>query len=184
MSGILGRLLHEFAVTIMVSILVSGFVSLSLTPMLCSRFVKPPTHQKHGRAFAVTQRFFDGMLALYDRTLQIVLRHRVLTMFVSLLVLLVTIVLFGVIPKGFFPSQDNNQAFAITEGNQDISFDSLREHQLALMKIVKEDTNVVGFMSSIGAGGSTVSANQGRIFMHLRPRSERQHVDQESGHHG
>jgi HAE1 family hydrophobic/amphiphilic exporter-1 len=177
MSGILGRLLHEFAVTIMVSILVSGFVSLSLTPMLCSRFVKPPEHQKHGKAFAVSQRFFDGMLKLYDRTLQVVLRNRPVTMFVSLVVLIATIALFGAIPKGFFPSQDNNQAFAITEGNQDISFDNLREHQLALMKIVQADTNVIGFMSSIGAGGSTISANQGRIFMHLRPRSERKHVD-------
>jgi HAE1 family hydrophobic/amphiphilic exporter-1 len=178
MSGILGRLLHEFAVTIMVSILVSGFVSLTLTPMLCSRFVKAHSHQQHGKAFAISQRFFDGMLGIYDRTLQVVLRHRVLTMFVSVLVLVATLYLFGVVPKGFFPSQDNNQAFAITEGNQDISFDSLREHQLALMKIVSEDTNVLGYMSSIGAGGSTVSANQGRIFMHLRPRAERQHVDQ------
>src|SRR5438874_9987432 len=117
------------------------------------------------------------MLALYDRTLWLVLRERALMMIISLLLLIATIYLFAVIPKGFFPSQDNNQAFAITEGNQDISFESLREHQLALMKIVQEDTNVVGFMSSIGAGGSTVSANQGRIFMHLRPRSERPHVD-------
>src|SRR5262245_30407927 len=99
-------------------------------------------------------------------------------MFASVLVLMATLALFKVIPIGFFPSQDNNQAFAITEGNQDISFDSLRQHQLAMMKIVQEDTNVLGFMSSIGAGGSTVSANQGRIYMHLRPRAERQHVDQ------
>jgi HAE1 family hydrophobic/amphiphilic exporter-1 len=178
MSGILGRLLHEFAVTIMFAIVVSGFVSLSLTPMLCSRFVKAHAHEQHGRVFAMTQRFFDGVLGLYDRTLQIVLRQRVLTIIVSGFVLLATLYLFVAVPKGFFPSQDNNQAFAIVEGNQDISFDSLREHQIALMKIAAEDTNVIGFMSSVGAGGSTVSANQGRIFMHLRPRAEREHVDQ------
>jgi HAE1 family hydrophobic/amphiphilic exporter-1 len=178
MSGILGRLLHEFAVTIMVAVLVSGFVSLTLTPMLCSRFVKPPREEKHGRIYAASQRFFDGMLFIYDRTLQIVLRHRLATLIASFLVIIATVYLFGIIPKGFFPSQDTGQAFAITEASQDISFEAMKEHQLALMKIVSEDTNVVGFMSSIGAGGSTVSGNSGRIFMHLKPRSERQHVDQ------
>ena len=178
MSGILGRLLHEFAVTIMVAIMVSGFVSLTLTPMLCSRFVKPPGHAKHGRVYAMSQRFFDGMLGTYDWTLQHVLRHRALTMLVSAVVLVATMVLFVVIPKGFFPSEDTSQVFAITEASQDISFDGLRDHQLALMKIVSEDTNVAGFMSAIGAGGSTVSGNSGRIFMHLKPRSERAHVDQ------
>src|SRR5258705_474938 len=178
MSGILGRLLHEFAVTIMVAVLVSGFVSLTLTPMLCSRFVKPPSEAKHGPIYAASQRFFDGLLGIYDRTLQFVLRHRRSTMFVSFLVIVVTVYLFGVIPKGFFPSQDTSQAFAVTEGSQDISFEAMKEHQLALMKIVNEDTNVMGYMSSIGAGGSTVSGNSGRIFMHLKPRSQRPHVDQ------
>lgn len=178
MSGILGRLLHEFAVTIMVAVLVSGFVSLTLTPMLCSRFVKPPEQEKHGRIYAASQRFFDGMLGIYDRTLKFVLDHRAATLLVSFIVLIVTGYLFAIVPKGFFPSQDTGQIFAITEAGQDISFDSMKEHQLALMRIVKEDTNVVDFMSSIGAGGSTVSGNQGRIFMHLKPRSERSHVDQ------
>ena len=178
MSGILGRLLHEFAVTIMVAILVSGFVSLTLTPMLCSRFVKPPAHAKHGRIYALSQRFFDGMLGTYDWSLQHVLRHRALTMLVSAVVLVATVVLFVVIPKGFFPSEDTSQAFAITEASQDISFEGMRDHQLALMKIVSGDTNVAGYMSAIGAGGSTVSGNTGRIFMHLKPRSQRPHVDQ------
>jgi hydrophobic/amphiphilic exporter-1 (mainly G- bacteria), HAE1 family len=177
MSGILGRLLHEFAVTIMVAVLVSGFVSLTLTPMLCSRFVKPPKHTSHGRIYGMTQRFFDGMLHLYDRSLQFVLRHQFATLMASFAVIAATIYLFRVIPKGFFPSQDTEQAFAVTEASQDISFEGMKEKQLALMKIVSEDTNVVGFMSSIGAGGSTVSGNSGRLFMHLKPRSERQHVD-------
>jgi HAE1 family hydrophobic/amphiphilic exporter-1 len=178
MSGILGRLLHEFAVTIMVAVLVSGFVSLTLTPMLCSRFVKPPAHANHGRVYAASQRFFDGMLRGYDWTLQRALRYRRSTLVVSFLVLGATAVLFVVIPKGFFPSQDTSQAFAITEASQDISFEGMREHQLALMKIVSEDTNVMDYMSSIGAGGSTVSGNSGRIFMHLKPRADRPHVDQ------
>ncbi len=178
MSGILGRLLHEFAVTIMTAVLVSGFVSLTLTPMLCSRFVKPPAHAKHGRAYAISQRFFDGMLRVYDLSLQFVLRHRLSTLVASFLVLAATIYLFGAIPKGFFPSQDTDQAFAITEASEDISFEAMRDHQLALMHIVNEDTNVMDYMSSIGAGGSTVSGNQGRIFMHLKPRSQRPHVDQ------
>jgi HAE1 family hydrophobic/amphiphilic exporter-1 len=178
MSGILGRLLHEFAVTIMVAVLVSGFVSLTLTPMLCSRFVKPPALAKHGRAYAVSQRFFDGMRGIYDRSLQRVLRHRLLTLAVSGVVLVATAALFVIIPKGFFPSEDTGQIFAITEAGQDISFEGMRDHQLAMMKIVNEDTNVLNYMSSIGAGGSTVSGNSGRLFMRLKPRSERPHVDQ------
>src|SRR5207249_4051688 len=121
MSGILGRLLHEFAVTIMVAVLVSGFVSLTLTPMLCSRFVKPPSEARHGRVYAASQRFFDGLLRTYDWTLQRALHHRRSTLLVSVVVLGATAILFVVIPKGFFPSQDTSQAFAITEASQDIS---------------------------------------------------------------
>ena len=178
MSGILGRLLHEFAVTIMVAVLVSGFVSLTLTPMLCSRFVKPPAQAKHGRVYAASQRFFDGMLRVYDWSLTHVLRHRRMTLAVSGLVLAATVYLFVIIPKGFFPSEDTGQIFAITEAGQDISFEGMRDHQLAMMKIVNEDTNVLNYMSSIGAGGSTVSGNSGRLFMRLKPRSQRPHVDQ------
>src|SRR5205085_11264159 len=112
-----------------------------------------------------------------DVSLLTVLRYRAATMLHSCLVLAATVLLFVRIPKGFFPSEDTGQVFAITEAGQDISFEGMRDHQLALMKIVNQDTNVVGYMSSIGAGGSTVSGNSGRIFMHLRPRSERQHVD-------
>jgi HAE1 family hydrophobic/amphiphilic exporter-1 len=178
MGGILGRLLHEFAVTIMTAVLVSGFVSLSLTPMLCSRFIKPPAHEKHGRVYAATQRFFDGMLRIYDLSLQWVLRHRLFTVGVSFLVLIATAVLFVIIPKGFFPSEDTGQLFCITEAGQDVSFEGMKRHQLELMKIVNQDTNIAGYMSAIGAGGSTVSLNSGRMFMRLAPRSKRPHVDQ------
>ncbi len=174
MAGILGRLLHEFAVTITVSILVSGFVSLTLTPMLASRFVTAMHGRKHSRIYDWSEKVFDNILGLYDRTLQVVMRHRFTTLMVSFLVFAATIVLFKIIPLGFFPNQDTGQIFCITEASQDVSWESMREHQMAVAKIVAEDTNVAGFMSSIGTGGSTVAGNSGRLFMRLTPRSERQ----------
>jgi len=173
MSGLLGRLLHEFAVTIVCAVLVSGFVSLTLTPMMCSRFVHPEHGRKHGRLYNFFERFFDGMRNTYDRTLQVVLRHRRATLIVSLVIFLITLFLFVVIPKGFFPSEDTGQISAITEASQDISFDAMKEHQKVAMKIVAADPNVDGFMSSIGAGGASSTLNNGRIFMRLKPRSER-----------
>jgi HAE1 family hydrophobic/amphiphilic exporter-1 len=173
MSGILGRLLHEFAVTIAVAVLVSGFVSLTLTPMMCSRFVRPPDQRRRSRLYAASERFFQGMHRMYDRSLQAVLRRRRSTLTLSAVVLAGTVWLFVVIPKGFFPSEDTGQIFGITEAAQGISFDALREHQLAVARIVDADTNVANFTSSIGVGGSTVSANSGRIFIRLKPRSER-----------
>jgi HAE1 family hydrophobic/amphiphilic exporter-1 len=167
MSGLLGRLLHEFAMTIVVAVLVSGFVSLTLTPMMCSRFVHSERERKHGKVYNVFERFFTGMRNTYDRTLQTVLHHRGVTMLVSLAIFLVTVILFIVIPKGFFPDEDTGQIFAITEASQDISFDAMKEHQLAAAKIVAADPNIGGFMSAIGSG------NSGRMFMRLKPRSER-----------
>jgi HAE1 family hydrophobic/amphiphilic exporter-1 len=173
MSGLLGRLLHEFAVTIVVAVLVSGFVSLTLTPMMCSRFVHAMREEKHGRLYNVFEQFFDRLRNGYDRTLQIVMRHRFETFMVSLAVFGATLVLFCVIPWGFFPDEDTGQIFAITEAAQDISFDAMSAHQQAAAKIVAADPNVDGFMSAIGAGGSSASLNNGRIFMRLKPASER-----------
>jgi HAE1 family hydrophobic/amphiphilic exporter-1 len=173
MSGILGRLLHEFAVTIAVAVLVSGFVSLTLTPMMCSRFVRPSHGRRHSRLYAASERFFQGMHRCYDASLQAVMRHRGATLVLSAAVLVATVWLFVLIPKGFFPSEDTGQIFGITEAAQGISFDALREHQLAVARIVSADTNVANFTSSIGVGGSTVSANSGRIFIRLKPRSGR-----------
>ncbi len=173
MSGLLGRLLHEFAVTIVVAVLVSGFVSLTLTPMLCSRFVQAQHGQKHGRIYNVFERFFDGVLSRYDRSLQFVMRHRFATLMLSMVILVVTLFLFKVIPKGFFPDEDTGQIFAITEAAQDISFDAMKAHQQAAAKIVGADPNVAGFGSFIGAGGSSSTMNQGRMFMRLKDRSER-----------
>jgi HAE1 family hydrophobic/amphiphilic exporter-1 len=174
MSGILGRLLHEFAVTIGVAVLVSGFVSLTLTPMLCSRFIRSTHERKHSRLYWAFEKFFERMHHTYDRTLQVVMRHRLTTLGVSFIVLIATCFLFVMIPKGFFPNEDTNQAFAMTEAAQGISFDAMREHQLALAKIIGDDTNVAAFVCSIGASGPTATANGGRIFMRLKPRNERQ----------
>jgi HAE1 family hydrophobic/amphiphilic exporter-1 len=173
MSGLLGRLLHEFAVTIITAVLVSGFVSLTLTPMMCSRFVQAEGGRKHGRIYNAFERFFNGMRDAYDRTLKVVLQHRGTTLNVSFAILFVTVFLLVWMPKGLFPSEDTGQIIAITEAAQDISFDAMRQHQLAAMKIVQADPNIDGFMSAIGAGGPTATLNQGRMFMHLKDRSER-----------
>jgi hydrophobic/amphiphilic exporter-1 (mainly G- bacteria), HAE1 family len=167
MGGILGKLLHEFAVTIGVAILVSGFVSLSLTPMLCSRFLRRSKEAHHGRFYAVSERFFDGLLHGYDWTLQRVIRHRLATLMVSFAVMAGTVYLFILVPKGFLPDEDTGQIFIFTEGPQDISFDSMVEHQEALAQLVSQQPWAREFFSTVATG------NQGRIFVHLQPRSQR-----------
>ncbi len=173
MSGLLGRLLHEFAVTIICAVLVSGFVSLSLTPMMCSRFVHSVREQKHGSLYNVFERFFERVRAIYERLLRAAMKHHRVTIGIALATFAATVVLFIVIPKGFFPDEDTGQIFCITEGAQDISFDAMKAHQQQAAKIVAANTNVAAFMSAIGLGGSTVSGNNGRIFMRLKDRSER-----------
>jgi len=173
MGGILGRLFREFAVTISMSILVSGFVSLSLTPMLCSRFLRPHSEQRHGVFYNVTESFFQGMLHVYDWTLRRVLNHRAATMFVAVALLAATGYLFTLVPKGFIPSQDSGALFGFTEASQDISFDSMVQHQLAVAKIAYSDPNVAIVSSSVGPSGPNTVGNTGRVFMPLKPRSER-----------
>jgi HAE1 family hydrophobic/amphiphilic exporter-1 len=177
MGGILGRLLHEFAVTIAAAILVSGVVSLTLTPMLCSRFLRPPREESHGRFYALTERFFTGMLRLYDLTLQWVLRRRRETMIASLLLLILTLILFGVIPKGFLPNEDQGSIFAFTEAAQGISFEAMVRQQKAVMEVVNKNPYVKNFFSAIGASIHSVSGNTGRIFIRLIPRDQRPGVE-------
>ncbi|HMK22750.1 MAG TPA: efflux RND transporter permease subunit, partial [Terriglobales bacterium] len=167
MGGIVGRLLHEFAVTITTTILVSGFVSLSLTPMLCSRFLRSAHGQRHGRLYNLSERFFDGMFRLYDRTLKVTLHYRATTMLVSAVVLAVTVYLFIITPKGFLPDEDTGQIFVFTEGAQGISFNSMVEHQLALTQLVMKQPWVDSFMSA------AVGGNAGRMFIRLKPRQTR-----------
>ena len=173
MGGIVGRLLHEFAVTIGVAILVSGFVSLSLTPMLCSRFLKPPGERKHGHLYAISERFFDGMLSVYRSSLRFVLNHRLATLVISSLILVATLYLFTIIPYGFLPNEDIGQIAGITEAAEGISFESMKEHQLAVAEVVRQDPNVHAFSSTAGAGGPLPTGNVGRLFITLKPRSER-----------
>jgi HAE1 family hydrophobic/amphiphilic exporter-1 len=173
MGGIVGRLFHEFAVTIGVAILVSGFVSLSLTPMLASRFLRSEHGRKHGRFYETSERYFDRMVHVYDRGLMWALARRRTTMAVSAVVLVATVFLFIKIPKGFLPSEDNSQVFGFTEGAQGISFQAMGDHQMAVAKVVQKDPNVAAFMSSYGSRGATSAGNSGVVFMHLKPRKER-----------
>ncbi len=178
MGGILGRLLHEFAVVIGVAILVSGFVSLSLTPMLCSRFLRPPKEEHHGRLFQASERVFDGMLHAYDWALTRVLKHRRMTMLVLLALTGGTLYLFVIMPTGFIPDEDQGQIFCFTEAAQGISYDSMVSHQMALADIVRKDPNVREFMSSVGVSGPNLTGNTGRMFMHLVDRPQRKlHVN-------
>jgi HAE1 family hydrophobic/amphiphilic exporter-1 len=175
LGGLIGRLFEEFAVTIGVAILVSGFVSLTLTPMLCSRWLKPHDPSKrHGRAYLAIERAWDASLRWYERSLGWVMRHRRTAMAFTALILVGTVVLFRVVPKGFIPSEDIGQLYATTETAEGTSYDAMVEHQRAAAAIVQEDPNIDGFMSSVGGGGRISTVNQGRFFIHLKDRAERE----------
>ncbi len=177
MSGILGRLFREFSVTIVVSILISGVVSITLTPMLSSRFLKVhDQRRKPGRVFMFTEKIFNGLLHIYERTLQFTLRHRPATLAISLLILVATGWLFVKIPKGFIPSEDTNQILVITEAMQGTSHTEVQKNIRAIAEMAREDPNVEEFMSSSGGSGGPVSLggpNFGRMFLHLVPRRDR-----------
>lgn len=174
MGGMLGRMLHEFAVTITFSILISGVVSLTLTPMLCSRFLRPPSEREHGKLYNIMERFFDGMLSLYEKTLARVLRYRRTTLGVTIVMTVVVAVLFVWMPTGLFPPDDIGGIFGVTEGAQGISFDEMKRHQQKLADIILQDPDVEAFMSAVGAIGSRVGSNGGFMFLKLKPRHERE----------
>jgi HAE1 family hydrophobic/amphiphilic exporter-1 len=154
-------------------------VSLTLTPMLCSRFLKPPKSERHGHLYAVTERYFDATLDVYQRSLSWVMRHRPATMVVSGIILLVTLLLFYLIPKGFLPSEDNEELIIFTQAAQGISFDSMVKHQLAEVSLLKNNPNIRRFFAGVGVGGPGGSTNTGILFLHLKPRAERKlSVDQ------
>ncbi|MGH9648987.1 MAG: efflux RND transporter permease subunit, partial [Terriglobales bacterium] len=142
LGGILGRLLHEFAVTISLAILISGVVSLSLTPMLSSRFIKPPHAEGHGRLYMLFERMFDRMLAAYDWSLVRVMRHRLATMTASVVLIIATAYLFVAIPKGFLPSEDTGTIFIFTESVEGVSFDAMKQNQQKIMAIVRAQPEV------------------------------------------
>jgi HAE1 family hydrophobic/amphiphilic exporter-1 len=167
MGGIIGRLFHEFAVTIGVAILVSGVVSLTLTPMMCSRFLRSTHGREHGRLFAWSERVWERTLRGYERSLGWVMTRRRAVMAFSGAVLAATVWLFIVVPKGFIPSEDSGRVSGTTETAEGTGFAEMVRHQEQVAAIVKRDPNVEAFMSFVGSG------NQGRIFMHLKPRNER-----------
>ena len=173
MGGIMGRLFHEFAVTIGVAILVSGFVSLTLTPMLCSRFLRPPKEERHGRWYEATERIYQRSLAWYERSLNWVMDHRPGTMVFSAGVLVAMAGLFVIVPKGFIPTEDTGQIQGTTETLEGSSYEAMRDHQLAVADILRRDPNVDHFMSSIGGG----TMNQGRVSLRLKPRGSRPTAD-------
>ncbi|MGD0275217.1 MAG: efflux RND transporter permease subunit [Syntrophales bacterium] len=174
MGGIVGRLLHEFAVTIAIAVLISGFISLSLTPMLCSLFLRPEMGRKHGRIYMISERFFQRLLNAYERSLKWVLKHRLATLITLFIFLAATVYLYIVIPKGFLPSEDTGRVIGATEAAQGISFESMAKHQMKVAGIVKNDPNVDIVMASIGVSGSNVSPNAGNMLIRLKPRNERQ----------
>src|SRR5712692_9058194 len=173
LGGVLGRLFREFSITICAAILISGVVSVTLTPMLCSRFLRAPEHHKRGRLFIVTEAGFTAILTFYDRTLQWVLRHRAATMTASGLVLVATAWMFIAIPKGFVPDQDTNQLAAITEAAQGTSFNQMAIYQRQASSVVQNDPDVEALMSTIGGTASTNlgGPNFGQLTVRLKPRS-------------
>jgi HAE1 family hydrophobic/amphiphilic exporter-1 len=173
MGGIVGRLLHEFAVTICAAILVSGIVSLTLTPMLCSRYVKHTAPSEHNRIYQAFERFFDNLLAGYQRTLEWAMARPQAILASFFATLAATVGLFMVVPKDFLPSSDTGQIIAFTEGGQDVSFAGMVRYQRQVAEIIRQDPSVAGFMSSVGAGGARPTANTGTLFIRLKPREER-----------
>src|SRR5215472_12984342 len=172
MGGVMGRLFYEFAVTIMVAILISGVVSLSLTPMLCSWFLKPPG--EHQNAFQrASEKVFDGLRDLYAWTLRGVLRHRFLTMATAAGTLVASAYLFTVVPKGFIPSQDVGQINGSLEGRQGISYDDMEAAALQARNIAMTDSGIAAVRTQVGGGGNNPSANNGELNLRLTPRSDR-----------
>ena len=159
LGGILGRLFREFAVTICVAILISGIVSVTLTPMLCSRFLRSPEEQKRSWFYRITERFFEALLRVYDYTLQIVLRHRAVTMLASLLVLAGTIAMFVKIPKGFIPDQDTDQVYAVTEAAQGTSYYQMVDYQKRVAEVFRTNPDVASLDVH---GGRHVGFHAGR----------------------
>jgi HAE1 family hydrophobic/amphiphilic exporter-1 len=173
MSGMLGRLLREFAVTICVAILVSGFISLTLTPMLCSRYLRPPGEKRHGWLYRFVGRGLDAINKGYAVTLRWTMKHHVTTSVASVIVLLATIHMFGLIPKGFIPSEDIGQIIINTEGAQGVAYEQMVQYQQQVAAVVAKDGNVESYFSRIGGGGGGETGNSGRIFVVLKARSQR-----------
>jgi multidrug efflux pump len=170
MGGIIGRLFREFAVTLSVAIVVSLAVSLTTTPMMCSRLLKKPHEEKHGAVFRASEKAFSSMLGFYERTLKWVLEHSTVTLFVLLVTVILNFFLFWIVPKGFFPLQDNGTAFGGVQAAQDISFQAMQGLTLRFVDIIKADPAVENVGAFTGGGGAV---NTAFIYLALKPLEER-----------
>lgn len=173
LGGIVGRLLREFAVTISIAIIVSGLVSVTLTPMLCALLLRSEHGRKHGPFYRFTERGFELMANAYDRTLRLTLRRPLITLLLTFAMIGGTGYYLYILPKGFLPNEDTGQVYVTTEGAQGISFEAMVKSQEEVANIIRQDENVDAFSSSIGVSGSTQTGNMGRAFIRLKPRNER-----------
>jgi multidrug efflux pump len=169
MADVVGRLFREFAVTLSVTILISAIVSLTLTPMMSARLLRHKPESERGRFYDVTGRAFDSIVAFYGRTLRWVLQHQAMTLFVAVGTLVMTVLLYLIIPKGFFPVQDTGVILGITEAEQTISFPAMAERQQALGRVILRDPAVESLSSFIGVDGTNITPNSGRIQINLKP---------------
>ncbi|MDB6018368.1 MAG: acriflavine resistance protein [Pedosphaera sp.] len=173
MTGIVGRLFREFAITLSVAVAVSAFVSLTLTPMMCARLLEPEDKNKHGRFYHATERMFQGMLGAYERGLQWVLRHQAFTLAVAIATMVGTVWLYVLIPKGLLPQQDTGLITGVTDSAQSISFKAMVARQHLIADIVSQDPDVISVASFVGAGTVNATMNTGKLYINLKPRDQR-----------
>src|SRR5467141_2764115 len=177
MGGYVGLLFREFAITVSVALVLSLLISLTLTPMMCARLLKPES-KEHGWLYRFFERGFDGLLNLYEAGLKIVLRHRFITLMTMLGTIALTGYLYVLIPKGFFPQQDTGLIIGLSEAAQDISFQAMAERQQALLDAVMRDPAVATVGAAVGAGGGNTTVNNGRVDIALKPQNQRGSMDQ------
>src|SRR2546425_3839021 len=173
MGDIIGRLFREFAITLSVTILVSAVVSLTLTPMMCAKLLHVTHPGTQTWFYRATERMFDRTIAVYGRTLQWVLRHQPGTLVVTVATLVLTIILYIVVPKGFFPLQDTGVILGISQAPEVVSFPTMADRQQALARIILKDPDVASLSSFIGVDGTNMTPNSGRLQINLKPREER-----------
>jgi hydrophobe/amphiphile efflux-1 (HAE1) family protein len=173
MSGIVGRLFREFAITMSAAVVVSMIVSLTLTPMMCSRLLRPESESHHGKLWQLSERFFQGFLGLYERGLKLVLAHQPLTFLVAVATLFATVWLYVLIPKGLLPLQDTGMIIGVTDASQSISFAAMVERQRRVAETVSHDPDVASVASFVGVGTVNPTVNSGRLYISLKPREER-----------
>jgi multidrug efflux pump len=173
MGDIVGRLFREFAVTLAVTIVISALVSLTLTPMMAARLLKDPKKVKHGRIYQASERAYEKVIEYYGKTLQFVLKHQTATILATVAALALTLYLYVIVPKGFFPVQDTGVILGVTEGPESVSFTSMADRQQRVAKVILEDPDVASLSSFIGIDGTNTTQNSGRIQINLKPHEDR-----------